>query len=258
MVACGSHGSEPGQAVQPADRLAALEKDPSSALAAAALHPTYKATYEMQVGSLYPAASPSPGASGGLTFSQKITVASRSPDYRWEIEVNGTASQGSPTHAIAVISGASGVLCIELPAPACYAVPPEYLQQTLNALNGSPLDQYRAALKDYDVTVLPRERIVGTETACFRWKPKLAASPTPALAILAEVSFEGCFTADGVPLRMFGGAAIISFEQKAIAFTTTVTDADVAAPYPVTSSPFPFPTIPPPTPRPSGRPTPTP
>jgi hypothetical protein len=211
----------------------------------------------MTFGSLFPKVSPSPGAPGGWNVSEKITVASRSPDYRWEVELNGISPQDSPTHVIAIIRGTSGFICAETPTPACYAVPSEYLQRTLEALNGSPLDQYRATLKDYDVTVLPRERIVGTETACFRWKPKPAASPTPAFAILGEVSIEGCFTADGVPLRMFGGAAIFSFEQRAISFSTVVTDADLATPYAVTTSPFPFPTIPPPTPRASARPMPT-
>lgn len=194
---------------------------------------------------------------GSWTASEKMTIASRPPDYRWEIGLTGRAASDTPTHAIAVLRGNSGVLCIETPAPACHVVPPAYLQETLAALNGSLLDQCRAALTDYDVTVLPRERIVGTETACFRWAQKPGPTPTPAFAILAEVSLEGCFTADGVPLRIVGGAAIFSSEQRAIAFTTTVTDADLAAPYPVTSSPFPYPTIAPPTPRPSARPTPT-
>jgi hypothetical protein len=173
------------------------------------------------------------------------------------MELAGTALPTSPTHVIAVIRGTSGFICTETPAPACYAVPAEYLQQTLDSLNGSPLDQYRATLRDYDVTVLPRERIVGTETACLRWKPKPAASATPGFAILGEVSIEGCFTSDGVPLRMAGGAVIFSFEQRAISFSTVVTDADLATPFAVTSAPFPFPTIPPPTPRASVRPMPT-
>jgi hypothetical protein len=256
VVACGSRASEPPQ-VAPQDRLAALEKDPTVAWSAA-LHPTYKATYEINLGSVYPGTPPSPGSTIGWSVTEKLTVAARPPDFSWEIDMHDPATQSvAPTHAIAVLRGNSGVMCIETPAPACYAVSPDDLKDARDALNGSPLDQYRSALKDYDVTVLPRESIVRTETACFRWKTKAAPTPTPAFASLADVSLEGCFTADGVPLRFAANSVILSYEQKAVAFTTAVTDADFAAPYPMSSAPFPFGTTSPATPRPSDRPTPT-
>jgi hypothetical protein len=227
----------------PEDRLASLEKDPSAVLSAAQ-QSTYKITYEMNFGSLYPSPTASPATSAGPFLSETITVAARPPDYRWEIELSTT--QPVPmSHAFAVLKGTSGFFCVDAPSAACYTLPSTYLQQALSTLNGSPLDQYRALLKDFDVTVLARQRIVGIETACFRWSPKASSTPAPQFAGLADLSIEGCFTADGVPLRMLTGTGMASFEEKATSFTTTVTDADLAVPYPVTASPFPFPTAPP-------------
>ena len=257
-MACGSHAGEPSavEVGPPEDRLAALEKDPS-ALLAGTPQLMYKATYAMTIGSLYSLATPSPGPSGGQIVSETITVASRSPEYRWDLDIN-SLDPVPMSRVIAVLKGTSGFFCVEKPSPACYVLPQTYFQQTLATLGGSPLDQYRSALKDFDVTVLPRERILGMDTACFRWRSKAAAgTPAPALAGLADVRVEACFNADGVALRSFTGAAALWFEQKATSYTTTVSDADVAVPYAVTSSPFPFPTLAPPSPLSTARPAPT-
>ena len=257
-LACGSHAGEPGAVVvgPPEDRLAVLEKDPS-ALLAATPQLTYKAMYAITIGSLYRLATPSPGPSGGQIASETITVASRSPDYRWDFDIN-SPDPVPMDRVIAVLKGTSGFFCVEKPSPVCYVLPQTYFQQTLAALGGSPLDQYRSALKDFDVTVLPRERILGMDTACLRWQPKAAAgTPAPALVALADLRVEACFNADGVVLRSFTGAAALWFDQKATSYTTTVRDADVAVPYAVTSSPFPFPTFASPSPLPTARPAPT-
>ena len=247
FIACGSH-VESGASVDP---LVALERDPQAPLAAAK-HPTYKATYEMNFGSLLTPPSASPGA--GLQSTQ--TYVARPPDFRWDFALVGTVQ----FRMVAILRAQGAYLCVEGEAtPACYAMPTTYTQQMLDSLNVSPLDSMLTATKDMDATVLPRERIAGRDAACFRWRPRLtgSASPSPSALFgqLGDVNFEACFSADGVMLRtLVSSGALFSVEQRATSVSATVTDADFVLPYPVTSAPFPIPTsapLPPRTPRPT-------
>jgi hypothetical protein len=236
LAACGSHVESGSLTVDP---LTALERDPQAALAAAK-HPTYKATYEMTLGSALAAPSASPGAS--LT-STEIYVA-RPPDFRWEVAVGG----GVSSRMVLAVRGQDTFICMDVDGPGCYPVPVTYTQQMLDSLKVSPLDSMMTATKDMDVTVLPRERIADRDAACFRWRPRPAApgSPSPTdlnslLGQLGDVKLEACFSADGVMLRTLTSAgALFSVEQRATSVTGTVTDADLALPYPITSAPFPI------------------
>lgn len=238
MIACGSH-AESG--VTTADPLVALERDPQAALAAAK-HPTYKATYELTFSSVLMRASASPG----LSFSSSQVYTARPPDFRWDFRVTGAKQ----LQMAVIVRGQDAHICVDDPAPAaCYSLPATYPQQLLDSLNMSPLDSMMVATKDMDGTVLPRERIAGVDGACFRWRPRQPASPTPSpnalFGLLGDVKFEACFSADGVMLRTLTGATVLLLvEQRATSISGTVTDADFALPYPLTSAPFPMPVYP--------------
>jgi hypothetical protein len=250
LIACGSH-VESG--VARVDPLLALEKDPQAALAAAK-HPTYKATYEMTFGSLLTPASASPGA--GFVSTQ--TYVARPPDFRWEFAATG----GVQFRMVVILRGSDALICVDGASAGCYAMPIAYTQQMLDSLKVSPLDSMMTATKDMDVTVLPRERIADRDAACFRWRPRATASPSPdslnaLFGQLGDVKLEACFAADGVMLRTLTSAgALFSLEQRATSVSATVTDADFTLPYPVTSAPFPIPTSAPLTTQ-APRPTPT-
>lgn len=250
LAACGSHVESGSLTVDP---LTALERDPQAALAAAK-HPTYKATYEMHLGSVL--ASPSPG----MSVSSTQTYVARPPDFRWEFAV----TEGSAFRMAVILRGTDAFICADGDNAGCYTMPVNYTQQMLDSLNVSPLDSMLLATKDMDVTVLPRERIADRDAACFRWRPRPTASGSPSptslnsiLGQLGDVKLEACFSADGVMLRTLTSAgALFSVEQRATSISTTVSDADFTLPYPITTAPFPIGTSAPPSP-PSPRPTPT-
>jgi hypothetical protein len=245
--ACGSHVESSGKGV---DLLLAMERDPQSAVLAAA-HPTYRATYETRLGSSFqPQPQPaSPSPAFNVTGSQ--TYVARPPDFRWDFSYAGPLQMS----VSAVLRGQNAHLCLTTPTPACYAVPPEYAQETLAAVNASPLDQLRAQTKDMDVTVLPRERIAGREGACFRWKPRAGPPPSSAFGDLADLSLEGCFSAEGIMLRSLTQAGLFfTMEARATSIADKVSDADLVLPYPITTAPFPIETA---IPRPTEKPRPT-
>jgi hypothetical protein len=252
LIACGSHVESDAVRVDP---LLALEKDPQAALAAAK-SPTYKATYQMTFGSLLAPASASPGA--GLVSTQ--TYVARPPDFRWDYAVSNVV----PFRMVVVLRGQDTVVCVDGDHSGCYAMPVNYTQQMLDSLKVSPLDSMMSATKDMDVTVLPRERIADRDAACFRWRPRVSASPSPSadslnalFGQLGDVKLEACFAADGVMLRtLVSTGALFSIDQRATSVSATVTDADFALPYPLTSAPFPIPTFAPLTTQ-APRPTPT-
>ena len=248
FIACGEHVESGTARVDP---LLALENDPQAALAAAK-HPTYKATYEWNIGSAFTL----PSASPGMGMSSTQTYVARPPDFRWDFAVSGSVK----FRMVAVLRGPDAFICVDgdttgtmtgSATTGCYAMPVEYTQQMLDSLNVSPLDSMMTTTKDMDVTVLPRERIANRDAACFRWRPRVTASAASAaptslnslLGQLGDVKLEACFAADGVMLRTLTSAgALFSFEQRATSVSATVTDADFVLPYPVTSAPFPIPT----------------
>jgi len=236
LIACGSHAESGISSVDP---LIAVERDPQAALAAAK-HPTYKATYEMNFGSML---TP-PSASPGQGMQSIMTYVARPPDFRWDFALVGSAQ----FRMVAILRAQGAYLCVEGDAtPGCYEMPTMYTQQMLDSLNVSPLDSMLTATKDLDATVLPRERIAGRDAACFRWRPRVTASASPSqnplFGQLGDVMFEACFSADGVMLRtLVSSGALFSVEQRATSVTSTVTDADFALPYPMTTAPFPIPT----------------
>jgi len=257
LLACGSHAEADNPRVDP---LLALESDPQAALAAAK-HPTYRATYEMTLSSLFAAVqSPSPGPS----LSSTQTYIARPPDFRFELAI----SRSVPLRMVIILRGQDAFVCLDGNNSGCYAMPVTYTQQMLDSLNVSPLDSMLSATRDMDVTVLPRERIADRDAACFRWRlrPTAPGSPSPTslnslLGQIGEVKLEACFSADGVMLRTLTSAgALFTIQQRATSVSTTVSDADFALPYPLTSAPFPLPTsgLPKPqTPRPSATVSPT-
>jgi hypothetical protein len=249
LIACGSHVESGAIRVDP---LLALEQDPQAALAAAK-HPTYKATYEMNFGSVFM----SPSASPGMDLISTQTYVARPPDFRWDFAQTGAVQ----FQITAILRGANAFVCTDLDTTSCYAMPATDTQQMLDSLNVSPLDSMLTATKDMDATVLPRERIAGHDAACFRWRPRVTASAAPSanalFGQLGDVKFEACFAADGVMLRTLTSAgALFSVEQRATSLTTAVTDADFALPYPLSTAPFPNPTSAPLAPQ-TPRPTPT-
>lgn len=249
FAACGSHVESGAATVDP---LLALERDPEAALAAAK-HPTYRATYEMTV-----ASSLVPQTSGPPAVTTSATYIARPPDFRWDL--SGLAARAD--RMTIIFRGADAYACTDLGAAgACYQVPGTYTQQLVNSLNVSPLDATFAATKDMDVAVLPRERIVGVDAACFRWKLRPSASAPPSYAAiyahLGDLSLEGCFAADGVMLRSLTSVgSAFRIEQRATSISTTVTDADFALPYAVSHEAFPLLTSAPTVPQ-TPRPTPT-
>ena len=253
LIACGSHVESGAIRVDP---LLALEQDPQAALASAK-HPTYKATYEVNFGSVLTPPSASPGV--GLSSTQ-IYVA-RPPDFRWDFALAGAVQ----FRMVVIFRGQDSHICVDSDSTReCYSMPLTYTKQMLDSFSVSPLDSMLTATKDMDVTVLPRERIAGTDAACFRWRPRPTASGSPSptslnslLGQLGDVKLEACFAADGVMLRTLTSAgALFSVEQRATSVTTAVTDADFALPYPLSTAPFPIPTSAPLAPQ-TPRPTPT-
>ena len=235
-AACGDHAGSVGQ---PVDQLAALEKDPRGVLATK--HPTYKATYEMRMTGTYatPSASPASPANPIMTMTQ----AARPPEFRWDYSWAG-AQLG--IYAIA-ISAQQLYVCMDQPKPAaCYTVPGADASALLTAMNTTAYDQYLVWFKDMDFAVLPRERIASHDGACFRWTPR-AGSTGP----LPGAKIEACFSAEGIMLRTMLDAGVIGYEQRAVAISDTVTDADVGLPFPATSAPNPLFTAPTPTPAPT-------
>jgi len=251
LAGCGSHAESGSLTVDP---LAALEQNPQAALAAAK-HPTYKATYEMNIGSLLPQQSAAPAS---ITGTQ--TYVARPPDFRWEF----AAMERVQFRMVVILHGSDAFICVDGASAGCYSMPIVYTQQMLDSLKVSPLDSMLTATKDMDVTVLPRERIADRDAACFRWRPRPTApgSPSPTslnslLGQLGDLKLEACFAADGVMLRTLTSAgALFSVEQRATSVTATVTDADFTLPYPLTTAPFPIPTSAPIAPQ-TPRPTPT-
>jgi hypothetical protein len=250
LIACGSHVESGAPRVDP---LLALERDPQAALAAAK-HPTYKATYELNYGSLFTSPSASPGA--GISSTQ--TYVARPPDFRWDFSLSGAVN----FRMAAILRGQGAYVCADSETtPACYSMPASYTQEMLDSMNVSPLDSMQSATKDMDVSVLPRERIAALDAACFRWRTRVTAAPSPSpsgyLGLLGDAKLEACFSADGIMLRtLISAGALFSLEQRATSVSTAVTDADFALPYPISTAPFPMPTSAPLTPQ-TPRPTPT-
>ena len=239
LIACGDHVASVPQSV---DGLGALEKNPRAVLAST--HPTYKATYEssMAMASLGMA----PASPQNLGISTETYVA-RPPDFRWDMTFAGASVPG--TYAV-FLKGPNAYLCDDTAPAACYSLAPADTQAMLAQMNATPFQQYAEMLKDMDFVVLPRQRIVGRDAACFRWSPRSAASGP-----LAAAKFDGCFTAEGVMLRSIIEAGPLTVAQVATSISDTVTDADVALPFPITTAPYPGFTQPLPTP--TATPTPT-
>jgi hypothetical protein len=252
IIACGSH-AESG--VPRVDPLLALERDPQAALAAAK-HPTYKATYEMELGTLGALLTPPSGPPA--TVSSRQTYVARPPDFRYDFSLSGPGVQFG---MVAVIRGQDAYACVDQDKPGCFKLPIEYTQQMLDTLNVSPLDSMLTATKDMDATVLPREHIAGLDAACFRWRTRATASASPSsnalFGQLGDVKLEACFSADGVMLRTLTSAGgLFNVETRATSVSSTVTDADFGLPYPLLTAPFPIPTSAPLTPQ-TPWPTPT-
>ena len=250
LIACGSHVESGAARVDP---LIALEQDPQAALAAAK-HPTYKATYEVNFGSLLAPPSASPGV--GVSSTQ--TYVARPPDFRWDFALAGAVQ----FRMVVIFRGQDSYICVDSDTThECYSMPLTYTKQMLDSLSVSPLDAMLTATKEMDATVLPRERIAGTDAACFRWRPRTTTSPSPStnalFGQLGDLKLEACFSADGVMLRTLTSAgALFSVEQRATSVNAAVSDADFALPYPLSTAPFPMPTSAPLTPQ-TPRPTPT-